>query len=120
MEQEPVPPPAIDGGTIDDEQTRDASDGDPAEAPVDLAALAALPHRVLRDAELDLLELALGGGVRSGEPVPWQAGEVMTRHILAFSVLNEPQRQSSDPSSARWPVTVSPPKRMISVPRSPS
>ena len=78
MEQEPVPPPAIDGGTIDDEQTRDASDGDPAEAPVDLAALAALPHRVLRDAELDLLELALGGGVRSGEPVPWQAGEVMT------------------------------------------
>jgi sulfate adenylyltransferase len=78
MEPEPVPPIAIDGGATDDKQTRVEPDGDPAEVPADLAALAALPHRVLRDADLDLLELALGGGLPSGEPVPWQAGEVMT------------------------------------------
>jgi sulfate adenylyltransferase len=53
-------------------------DADPADAPVDLAALADRPHRVLSESALDLLELALGGGLPAGATRPWHPGEVLT------------------------------------------
>ncbi len=55
----------------------DAAEVDPA-AEVDLAALASRPHRVLGDAGLDLLELALGGGLPAAAARPWRPGEVLT------------------------------------------
>jgi sulfate adenylyltransferase len=62
---DPLDGPAGDGADEDDET-------------VDLASLATHPHRLLDADGLDLLELALGGGLPATAGRPWRPGEVLT------------------------------------------
>jgi sulfate adenylyltransferase len=71
-------PAGADHDPADTDHDPAEAEHDPAEAEVDLATLAGRPHRVLGESGLDLLELALGGGLPAGAARPWQPGEVLT------------------------------------------